>query len=75
MQLHLTPEQESQLAEIARHQGITADALLTDIALGLLEENEQEREIIRERVRQANQGVFIEEEEMDARVQAMLQPR
>jgi hypothetical protein len=75
MELHLTPEQETQLAEIAQHQGVTVDALVTDIALGLLEENEHEREIIRERLRQADQGIFIEEEEMDARVQAMLQPR
>lgn len=75
MELHLSPEQEARLAEIAQHQGVTVDTLVTDIALGLLEENEHEREIIRERLRQADQGIFIEEEEMDARVQAMLQPR
>jgi len=75
MELRLTPEQETEFAEIAQHQGVTVDALVTDIALGLLEENEHERAIIRERLRQADQGIFIEEEEMDARVQAMLQPR
>jgi hypothetical protein len=75
MELHLTPEQEARLAEIAQHQGVTVDTLLTDITVGLLEENEHEREIIRQRVHLADQGIFIEEEEMDARVQAMLQCR
>ncbi len=75
MELHLTPEQEARLAEIAQHQGTTVDAFLTDLTLGLLEEDEHEREIIRQRIQQADSGVFIEEEEMDARVRAMLQPR
>ena len=75
MELNFTAEQEAQLAEIAQHQGITADALVTDIALGLLEEDDHEREIIRQRLGQADQGIFIEEEEMDARVEAMLQRR
>lgn len=75
MEVHLTPEQEARLAEIAQHQGVTADGLLTDITLGLLEEDAHEREIIRQRIHEADQGVFIEEEEMDERVRAMLQPR
>jgi uncharacterized protein with ACT and thioredoxin-like domain len=72
MELHLTPEQEAQLEEIARHQGVTADALVAEVARGLLEEDDREREIIRERIAQADAGAFIEEEEMDRRVQAML---
>jgi hypothetical protein len=75
MELHLTPEEETRLAEIAQHQGTTADVLLAELARGLLEESDHEREIIRQRIHQADQGIFIEEEEMDARVQAMLQRR
>jgi hypothetical protein len=72
MELHLTPEQEAHLAEIASHQGTTADALVTDIALGLIEENEHDREIIRQRIAEPDRGEFVEEEEMDARVAKML---
>jgi predicted transcriptional regulator len=75
MEIHLTPEQETRLAEIAKHQGVTVDAFVTDIALGLLEEDDYKREMIRRGLHQADQGIFIEEEEMDARVQAMLLPR
>jgi predicted transcriptional regulator len=75
MELHLTPEQEKRLEEIAQHQGVTADVLVAEVARGLLEDDDREREIIRERIAQADAGEFIEEEEMDRRVQAMLQPR
>ncbi len=71
MELHLTPEQEAHLTEIAKHQGTTADALVTDIALGLLEEDDYHREKIRQGIAQADRGEFIEEE-MDARVAEML---
>ena len=80
MEVHLTAEQELRLAELARHQGVTVDALLTDVALGMLDDDEREREIIRRRLEQATRialgqadaGQFIEEEEMDRRVKAML---
>ena len=75
MEVHLTPEQEKQLAEIAQHQGVSAEVLVAEITLGLLEEDDQEREIIRRRIQSADQGIFIEEQEMDIRVQAMLQRR
>jgi uncharacterized protein with ACT and thioredoxin-like domain len=44
---------------------------VSEIALGLIEEDDREREIIRERIAQADAGIFIEEEEMDRRVQRM----
>jgi hypothetical protein len=71
MELHLTPEQEARLAEIARHQGIAPDDFVSEIALGLIEEDDREREIIRQRIAQADAGIFIEEDEMDRRVQRM----
>jgi hypothetical protein len=72
MVLHLTPEQETRLAELAQHQGVSVDALLTDVALGLLDEDERERRIILQRIEQANRGEFIEEDKMDRRVKTML---
>jgi hypothetical protein len=47
---------------------------MAEIGQGLIGESDHESEIIRQRVQQADLGVFIEEEEMAARVQAMLQP-
>lgn len=38
---------------------------MTEVARGLLEEDAFEREVIRQRLAQADAGEFIEEEEMD----------
>jgi predicted transcriptional regulator len=72
MELHLTPEEENRLVEIARHQGTTPEAFLLDVVRGLLEESDLMCEAVREGLRQADLGMFIEQEEMDTRVQAML---
>ena len=53
MELNLTPEQEARLAEIAQHQGVTVDAFVTDIALGLIDKDNHKREMIRRGLRQA----------------------
>ncbi len=60
MELHLTPEQEARLAEIAQHQGTTVDAFLTDMALGVLDEDHNFREAVDLGLAQADSGTFIE---------------
>jgi predicted transcriptional regulator len=72
MELHLSPEQEAQLAEIAQHQGVTVEAFLIEMVRGLLEESDHYREMVRKGLKQADLGIFVEEGEMNARVQAML---
>ena len=72
MEVRLTPEQESRLAELARHQGITVDSLLTAVALGVLQEDDAFRAAVRTGLAQADAGQFIEEEEMDKRFQEMM---
>lgn len=72
MEVHLTPEQESRLAELAQHQGVTVNALLTDTALGILDENEAFRKAVQAGLAQADAGQFIEEEEMDRRFDEMM---
>ena len=67
MEIHLTPEQEVYLAQMAQHRGTTVENLVTVAALGLLEYDEDFRRALRERLAQADAGNFIEEEEMDAR--------
>jgi predicted transcriptional regulator len=72
MEVHFSPEQEAQLAQIAGSSGASAERLVQDAALRLLQENVRFRAAVREGVAQADRGEFIEEEEMDARLERML---
>jgi predicted transcriptional regulator len=73
MELHFTPEQESQLAQIARRDGKdSADELLKEAALRILDEEARFRAAVLEGKAYADRGEFIEEEEMDARFEQML---
>jgi predicted transcriptional regulator len=72
MELHFTPEQEAQLAEIAIQEGKDAERLVKEAALRLLEEDAHFRAAVREGIAQADRGEFIQEKEMDARLEQML---
>jgi predicted transcriptional regulator len=72
MEVHFTPEQEAQLAQIANNAGIDPERLVKDAVLRLLQEDARFRAAVREGIAQADRGEFIEEEEMDARLEQML---
>ena len=72
MEVHFTAEQEAQLAQIATKKGTNAERLVKDAALRLLEEDARFRSAVREGIAQADRAEFIEEEEMDARLEKML---
>jgi predicted transcriptional regulator len=76
MEVHFTPEQEARLAEIATSAGIDAETLVKDAALRLVQRQQEEdarfRAAVHEGISQADRGEFIEEEEMDARLEQML---
>lgn len=72
MEVHFTPEQEAQLAQIAARSGTDSVRLVKDAALRVLAEDERFRAAVREGIRQADLGLFIEEEEMDTRFEEML---
>jgi predicted transcriptional regulator len=72
MELHFTPEQEAQLAQIASQEGTDAERLVKEAALRLLQEDARFRAAVREGIAQANRGEFIEQAEMDARLEQML---
>ena len=72
MEIHFTPEQETQLAQIANQKGTDAERLVKDAAMRLLEEDARFRAAVREGIAQADRGEFIEEEEMNARLERML---
>jgi predicted transcriptional regulator len=73
MDVHFTPEQETQLAQIAAKAGTDPECLVKDAALRLLHEDAGFRAAVREGIGQADRGEFVEEEEMDARLERMLQ--
>ena len=64
MEVHFTPEQEVQLAQIAATARTVPERLVKDAA--------RFRVAVREGLAQADRGEFIEEEEMDARLEQML---
>jgi predicted transcriptional regulator len=72
MEVHFTPEQEAQLSELASHAGTDTERLVKDAALRLLEQDARFRAAVREGIAQADRGEFIEEEEMEARIERML---
>jgi predicted transcriptional regulator len=72
MELHFTPEQQAQLAQIASRAGTDPERLLVDAALRLIDEDARYRTAVREGIAQADRGEFIEEDEMDARFEEML---
>ena len=73
MEIHLTPEQEAQLSQIATQSGTDAEQLVKDAALRLLDEDARFRAAVRKGIDQADRGEFIEEAEMDARLERMFQ--
>jgi predicted transcriptional regulator len=72
MEVHFTPEQEAQLAQIATKSGTDTEGLVKEAALRLLAEDARFRAAVREGIEQADRGLFIEEEEMDARFEKIL---
>jgi len=72
MEVHFTPEQEAQLAQLATKAGTDPAHLVMDAALRLLAEDLHFRSAVREGLAQADRGEFIEEDEMDARFEEML---
>jgi predicted transcriptional regulator len=72
MEVHFTPEQEAQLSQIASRAGTDTERLVKDAVVRLLEQDARFRAAVREGIAQADRGEFIEEEEMDARIERML---
>jgi predicted transcriptional regulator len=72
MEVSFTAEQEAKLARMATKSGTDAPHLVKDAALRLLEEDARFRAAVREGIAQADRGEFIEEDEMDARLEQML---
>lgn len=71
MEVHFSPDIEAQLQQLAISTGTDAEQLVKDAALRLLQEDARFRAAVQKGVEQADRGEFIEEEEMDSRVERM----
>lgn len=72
MEVHFTAEQEAQLSQIASRAGTDIERLVKAAVERLLEQDARFRAAVREGIAQSERGEFIEEEEMDARIERML---
>jgi predicted transcriptional regulator len=73
MEVHFTPEQQAQLAQIANTAGTNPERLVTDVVVRYLDEKARFLEAVEKGIAAAERGEFIEEEEMDARLERMFQ--
>lgn len=71
MELHLTPEQQAQLTQLAQKAGTIPDELATRVIARYLEEEARFLAAVQKGIDAAARGEFIEEEEMDARLDEM----
>jgi predicted transcriptional regulator len=75
MEVQSTPEQEARLGQIASVEGVAPARLVQNAALLLIEDDERFRAGVRKGMEQADQGMFIEEAEMEARISRLLRSR
>ena len=73
MEVHLAQNQEAQLNELAVKTGRGTDELVQEAVAKLLSHNEWFKQQVQIGVDQIARGEFIDEDEMDARVDRMLQ--
>lgn len=72
MEVHLPQQQEAQLNDLATQTGRGTDELVQEAVAQLLSHNEWFQAQVQIGIDQITRGEFIEEEEMDARVERML---
>jgi predicted transcriptional regulator len=72
MEVHITSDQADQLNDLAAKTGRRTDELVQEAVDRLLAYNLWFQEQVQVGIDQLDRGEFIEEEEMDARVERML---
>ena len=73
MEVRLTPEQEARLMQMAADAGTDPERLVIDVVLRYLDDESHFLAAVEKGLAAAQRGEFIEEEEMDARVERMFQ--
>jgi predicted transcriptional regulator len=74
MEVQFTPEQQAQIVQVAAKVGTVPERLVTDVVLRYLVEETRFLAAVEKGLAAAERGEFIEEEEMDARLEAMFRP-
>lgn len=74
MEVHFTPEQQAQLAQIAATAGTVPEQLVTNVVTRYTDGEARFLASVEKGIAAAEHGEFIEEEEMDARLEAMFKP-
>ena len=71
MEVQFTPEQQAQLAKIASQSNTAPERVVSNMVARYLDEEARFLAAIEKGIAAADRGDFIEEEEMDARLEAM----
>lgn len=71
MEVHFTPEEQAQLAQLATKVGTVPERLVANVVAHYLNEEARFLAAVEKGIAAAERGEFIEEEEMDARLEAM----
>ena len=73
MDVQFTPEQQVQLAQIASRAGTRAERVVTDVVVRYLDEETRFLAAVEKGIAAAGRGEFMDEQAMDARLEAMFQ--
>ena len=74
MEVHLQPEKEAQLAQIAAQRGLKTDELAQQVLSRYLEDDRHFIEAVNLGLAAADRGEFIEHAEVGAKLQQILRP-
>lgn len=74
MEVYFTPEQQAHVEQIAIKAGTVPERLVTNVVARYLGEEARFLAAVERGIAAAERGEFIEEEEMDARLEAMFRP-
>jgi predicted transcriptional regulator len=72
MEVHISPNREAQLCDLAAKTGRGTDDLVQEAIDRLFADNQWFKDQVQVGIDQLDRGEFIEEDEMDARVDRML---
>jgi predicted transcriptional regulator len=73
MEVHLNPEKESRLSQIATQRGLNADELAQQVLDRYLDDDQRFIEAVNVGVAAADRGDFVEHKEVWANIEKILQ--
>lgn len=71
MEVYFTAEQQARISEIAKKSGTAPERIVADVVVRYLDEESRFLAGVKKGLLAAERGEFIEEEEMDARLEAI----